>query len=182
MARIPYVDLETASDTVRKTLDELPAQLNIFRMVANAETCFRPFLRLGAAILSQQHLDALLREHVILRVGHLWDGSYEFAQHIPIALACGASEEQISAHERGEIKTGCFNDCEQAVLQFVTETVKTGKPGDETFAATAAHLSPREIVELLLTIGFYTTVAMVTEATAIEIDEPVGTAVVDGLK
>jgi alkylhydroperoxidase family enzyme len=42
-------------------------------------------------------------------------------------------------------------------------------------------LSPREIVELLLAIGFYTTVAMVTESTAIEIDPPVGTKIVDAL-
>jgi alkylhydroperoxidase family enzyme len=181
MARIPYVDPETASDTVRETLDALPAQLNIFKMVANAETCFRPFLRLGAAILSQQHLDPLLREHVILRVGFLWDGRYEFAQHIPIAVALGATPEQIAAHEQGDIVSDCFNECEKAVLKFVSETVEDGKPSDESFAAAAAHLSPREIVELLLAIGFYTTVAMVTESTAIEIDPPVGTKIVDAL-
>ena len=45
MARLPYVDPE-ASETVRKTFEELPFQLNIVRMVAHAETCLRPMLRL----------------------------------------------------------------------------------------------------------------------------------------
>jgi len=54
MARLPYVDSASAPAPVREVLERLPAQLNIFRMVANAETCFRPFLSLGSAILVQQ--------------------------------------------------------------------------------------------------------------------------------
>jgi alkylhydroperoxidase family enzyme len=182
MARIPYVDPATAPEPVRDAFDKLPAQLNIFRMVANAETCFRPFLSLGSAILVTQKLDALLREHVILRIGKLWDGRYEFHQHVPIAKAFGASDEQIRAHERGEIDAKCFSAVEQAVLVFATEVVEHGKPSDKTFAAVAEHLSPREIVELLLAIGFYSTVAMVTESTAIELDEPLGLKIVESAK
>ncbi len=69
MARLPYVDAASAPEPVREVPERLPAQLNIFRMVANAETCFRPFLALGSSILVEQKLDAQLREHVILRIG-----------------------------------------------------------------------------------------------------------------
>ena len=182
MARLPYVDPATAAPPVRDAFEKLPAHLNIFRMVANAETCFRPFLRLGSAILADQKLDALLREHVILRIGKLWDGRYEFHQHVPIAKAFGASDEQIGAHERGDIDAPCFSPLERAALAFATEVVESGKPSDATFARVAEHLSPREIVELLLAIGFYTTVAMLTESTAIELDEALGVRVVESTK
>ena len=182
MARIPYVDPASAPQPVRDAFEKLPAHLNIFRMVANAETCFRPFLSLGSAILVEQKLDGLLREHVILRIGKLWDGRYEFHQHVPIAKAYGASDEQIRAHERGDVAAACFSPLEQAVLAFATEVVENGKPCDATFARVAESLSPREIVELLLAIGFYSTVAMLTESTQIELDEPLGLKVVESAK
>ncbi len=42
--------------------------LNIFKMMANADTLIVPVTRLGGAILSRQKLDAKLRELVILQV------------------------------------------------------------------------------------------------------------------
>lgn len=181
MARLPYIDSDNPPDAVRETLDQLPVKLNLFNMIANAETCFRPFLRLGSAILGRQDFDAKLRELVILHVGQLWDGRYEWHQHLPIAQATGVTRAQISALESGNISAECFSECEKAVLKFTGEVIEHGRPSDTTFAEAAEHLSPREIIEMLLAIGFYSTVAMITESTDIEIDEAAGTAVVDSL-
>src|SRR4051812_27422064 len=49
-ARPPYVDLASAPDDVRSALERIPP-LNVFRMVAHAETAFRPWLRFGGALL-----------------------------------------------------------------------------------------------------------------------------------
>jgi len=182
MARLPYVEMDKAPEPIREALGRLPVQLNIFKMTANAETLFRPFLGLGTAILGSARLDAKLRELVILHVGRLSRGEYEWVQHVPIAEAFGASAAQISALERGDIDADCFDPLERAVLAFTTEVVRDVKASDATFAATHEHLSPREIVELILTIGFYMTVARLTETTAIEIDGPAGTKVVDAIR
>ena len=56
MARLPYVIPEQASPEVRQTFAQLPTLLNVFKMMANAETTFRPLVRLGSAILAQQKL------------------------------------------------------------------------------------------------------------------------------
>ena len=58
MARLPYVDPERAPDEVRDILTKLPRPLNIFRLMAHAETNFRPLLRLGTSILTEQKLAA----------------------------------------------------------------------------------------------------------------------------
>ncbi|MFQ5478878.1 MAG: carboxymuconolactone decarboxylase family protein [Candidatus Binatia bacterium] len=182
MARLPYVDFDNPPDPIRDTLERIPVDLNIFKMIANAETCFRPFLRLGSAILAQQDFDDKLRELVILQVGRQWNGRYEWEQHVPIAEALGVDADQIAAIDTGDLGASCFDEVEKAVLAFTREVVEEGKPSDATFAAAAERLSAREIVEMLLTIGFYSMVAMVTESTGIEIDEPVGMAVIDSAK
>jgi alkylhydroperoxidase family enzyme len=43
-------------------------------------------------------------------------------------------------------------------------------------------LSPQEIVELILTIGFYMMAARVTETTRTDLDPPAGTKVIDSLR
>ena len=65
MARLPYVNPATAPDPVREALDALPP-LNVFRMVAHAETAFRPWLRFGGALLGAASLDPLLRELTVV--------------------------------------------------------------------------------------------------------------------
>ena len=68
MSLVPYPDIASLPEEVRTAIAQAPVQLNIFKMMANAETCFIPFPRLGGTILSRQKLDARLRELVILRV------------------------------------------------------------------------------------------------------------------
>src|SRR4051794_25598843 len=104
MARLPYVDPATAPEPVREALDAAPP-LNVFRMVAHAETAFRPWMRFGGALLGAAQLDAVLRELAILRVARLTPGAdYEWVQHVPIALTCGATDEQIAALATGDVE------------------------------------------------------------------------------
>jgi alkylhydroperoxidase family enzyme len=170
VARLPYIHPEDAPAPVREALDAVPP-INIFRMVANAETAFRPWLAFGGALLSALELDARLRELAILHVGRLSGAEYEWVQHVPIALAVGATEEEVAAIERGELDAEALGPAERAVLQFTTEVVRDVRASDEAFAAVSEHLSPREVVELLLVIGQYMLVARVAETAAIEIDE-----------
>ena len=71
MARIPYVESESAPPHVREALEAFPVKLNIFKIMAHAESNFRPLLRLGGTILSKQKLSGKLRELAILQVAKL---------------------------------------------------------------------------------------------------------------
>jgi len=182
MARLPYVEPETAPTAVREVLERLPVKLNIFKMMAHAETSFRPLLRLGTSILAQQQLSAKLRELAILHVARLSPAEYEWVQHVPIAEAAGASAAQVEALRAGQIEAPCFDEVERLVLRFTTEVVRNVGAGAATVAAMQRHFSSREIVELVLTIGFYMTIARLMETTAIDLDPPAGTAVVGSLR
>jgi 4-carboxymuconolactone decarboxylase len=173
VARLPYVDAADAAEPVRDALGRVPP-LNIFRMMANAETAFRPWLRWGATLLGELELDPRLRELAILRVARLTPhAEYEWIQHVPNAKAVGATDEQVAALERDDPEASCFSDDDRAVLSFTTEVVRDAQASDSSLDRLAQILGPREIVELLMVIGQYMMVARVMATTRMELDEPV---------
>src|SRR2546423_9372260 len=139
--------------------------------MANAETAFRPWMRFGAAILTQLELDPLLRELAILRVASLTPGAeYEWVQHEAIARAVGATEAQVEGARTGQ---GLEGD-DVLVVAATEQIVRDAAPDEETFERLAQRFSPREIVELVLTIGQYMLVARVMATAQIDIEPPAG--------
>lgn len=173
MARLPYPDPDSAPEPVGEALARLPP-LNIFRMLSHAETAFRPFLRFGGAILGRLELDPKLRELAILQVAADAGAEYEWVQHVAIARQVGVPDEQIVAVEAGRLDDPVLGDRERAVLRFAREVVAVPRVGDATFEAVREHLRPREIVELLLTVGNYLMLARVMTTLELEIDDPAG--------
>jgi len=182
VARLPYVDPATAPEHVRELLERLPVKLNVFRMMANAESDFRPLVGLGTAILGRQKLSPKLRELAILRVAALSPARYEWVQHVPIAQATGATAAQVGALERDDITGDAFDPLERAVLRFTTEVVREVRASEPTFAELARRLSAQEIVELIVTVGYYMMIARLLETTAVDLDPPAGTKVVDAIR
>ena len=181
MPRIPYVDEATAPERVREELGKLPAKLNVFRMLANAPTLFGPWARLGGAILGRMKLDPRLRELVILRVSRLAPSDYEWTQHVTIGKVCGVTDAQIEALAAGRADDPAFDATDRLVLRVTDEAVRDVKVSDATFAEAASRFSHQEVVEILMTAGFYRMLAAVLESTGVEIDAPAGTAILDDL-
>jgi alkylhydroperoxidase family enzyme len=181
MARLPYVDPESAPESVREAFAGLPVHLNIFKIMAHAGTCFRPLLRLGSAILGHQQLDAKLRELAILRIAKLSNAEYEWSQHVPLAKAAGASDAQIQALERSAVDADCFDPTERLVLRFTSELVEGVKASEATFTEMRSRFSAQEIVELIVAIGFYMMMARLMESTETDPDSPAGTALLDAI-
>jgi len=173
MARLPYVDPETASPATRKALDALPP-LNVFRMLANADTAFAPFLQFGGAVLQKLELDPVLRELVILQVAKQTNAEYEWVQHEAIARVVGSTDGQIEAVRSGDLGSGALAPEAQALLKLVEQFVGTERADDEVFAAVKEYFPPRQIVEALLTAGEYLMLAKVMTHLDLELDEAVG--------
>lgn len=181
MALLPYADFSSAPEEVRHAMARLPRKLNIFRMWANAGTCFVPGLRLGGAILSRQKLKPSMRELVILLTARLEGGDYEWTQHLPIAESTGCTSAQIAALEVLRLDDESFSAKEQLVLRFAQEVVQDVRANEETVKQMAAQFSPQEVVEVIITCGFHMMLARLTETTRIEIDPPAGAAVIEEL-
>jgi alkylhydroperoxidase family enzyme len=178
MARIPYPDLDKASGEVREMLARLPRPANVFKMMAHAETCVKPVMKLGGTLLGKLQLDPKVRELCLLRAVKLEGGEYEWDQHVPIARDFGCSEAQIAALEDDDDTAQCFDAREKAALQFTREVVLDVRASEETLAQARRHLSDREIVELILMAGFYITLARLTETLGVEREPPMASALV----
>lgn len=182
MPLVPYADIDTLPEKAREAYERLPRKLNIFRMWANAPETFRAGLRLGGVILSKQKLSSDLRELVILLAAKLTaGGEYEWVQHVPIAEGCGCTREQISAVERGDVRAACFDTRQSALLEFAKDVIENAKASEETVRAAAKHFSPQELVETILTAGFYMTLARLTETMRVDVDPPAGSEVIRSL-
>jgi len=153
MARIDYSDPEKYDDRTRQLL-KWNRNANIFRMMAHAPSYLEQYCRLGGAIRNKGELDPILRELAITRAGILCEAPYEIAAHKRIGKAAGVTDEQNAALESWQ-EAACFNEVERAVLAFTDEIVKLRRPTDATFNAISARLSPRALVELQLSVGFY---------------------------
>jgi len=178
MPRIPYPDLEKASAEVREMLGRLPAAANIFNMMAHAETCLKPVMKLGGTLLGKLELDPKLRELCLLHAVKLVGGEYEWVQHVPIARDLGCSDAQIAALGKGDDAAACFDAREKAALRFTHEVVVDVRASEAALSGAREHLSQREIVELILMAGFYTMLARLTETLGVETEAPMGSALI----
>lgn len=179
MARLSYPSLEELADPVRTALEQFPIPLNVFRMMAHAQSCFIPWLRLGTAILADLQLASSLRELIILLVAHRLQCPYEWVQHVPLAQAAGVKEEQIQAITEDRLRSSAFSEPERALLEAASEWLISPRCQDDTWSELCRHFSPREIVEAMVVVGFYSSLARILETTQVELDRPFATQIVD---
>jgi len=178
MARVPYVDADAASPEVRRALDALPP-LNIFRMLANADSVFVPFVRFTGTLLTQLELDEKLRELAILLTAARTGAEYEWVQHEGISRAMRIPEEQIAAIGRGDLEDDSLDQDARVLLRFSAEVLENGRASDEAFVAMSERFPHRQIVELLLVVGTYHALARVMTTLEIDLDPPVGAELID---
>jgi alkylhydroperoxidase family enzyme len=176
MSRLPLVDPDSTTGDVRAAFDRMPFKLNIFRALAHAETCALPVMRLGNAILHRQTLSERHRELLILQVAQIEGGAYEWRQHVPIAEGVGVSKAQITAIEAGRYGSDQFDAAEAALLALGKALIEDVRVADDIFNAARQHFGDREIVEIVLTVGFYMMMARLTEAIEVDLDAAGGMA------
>lgn len=170
MARIPYFDMDQAPAEYKELLGERPA-LNLYRMLPHAGPAAVGFLKLGGALLRKNELDARLREIAVLRVGLLSKASYEVHQHRRVARQVGLADDKVAALEPGA-DTSALDERERFVLAFTDQVFHHVKADDAMFRRAQDLFPPRQISELVLTIGFYMMVSRFLENFEVDIEAP----------
>jgi alkylhydroperoxidase family enzyme len=174
MARIPYLDLADAAPEFAELLKSR-APLNIYRMIAHGGDTGTGCLALGSAILTKSTLDPKLRELVILRVGALSGAKYEVFQHRRVAARAGvpaAKIESVLADPVAAPDASVFDALECALLRYTDAVVREVKAPEPLFRAVASRLTHRQLVELMMTIGYYMLVCRLLENLEVDIEDP----------
>ena len=182
MALLPYLDEKDASPEVLKALKSGRVVLNVQKMTANAQSILLQRSRLSNALFTQIVIDPKLREIAILRTAKDCHSVYEWTQHVPAAKHVGVTSEQIAAIENWQ-SAGCFSEVERLVLQFTDEVNANVKASRAIVEALKRHLSPGEIIELLVIIGHWRQTASILETTEVELEDFAGKVdILDGMQ
>jgi 4-carboxymuconolactone decarboxylase len=167
MSRIPYPDVSQLPEMMQKMLAGTP--LNVVRIGAHASPpLFEAQGRLGWAIASPQVLDPRLRETVILRVAHLSNSAYELHHHRPLARAAGLGEAELAAIASRDY--AALDAVLAAAACFTDEVVTQLSPTDETLANLRSFVSDQVVINLVLAIGCYMSIARLVAVSGIELD------------
>ena len=168
MARLPYLDLK---DLAPEHHDLLARKINLNKLLAHSPEAARAFGKLGGHIRFKSKLDPRLRELAILQVGYLTKSEYEYSHHVKIGFDFGVTGDDVRAIA---VETaGHASNLEpfaKTVLKAAREMTQDLSISDATFAALRERLSEAELVDLVLTIGFYNGVVRVLDTLKIDVE------------
>jgi 4-carboxymuconolactone decarboxylase len=167
MQRIPYPDESKLPEGVRKMLAGTP--LNVVRVGAHASPdLFEAQGKLGWAIAKPDVLEPRLREAVILRVAYLSNSNYELHHHVPLGRAAGLKEAELEALAHRSYDA--LDPLLAAAARFTDEVVSVLSPSDATLAQLRKVASDQIVINIVLTIGCYMSIARLIAVTGIEPD------------
>lgn len=155
MARLPYVELETASPEQKAILEKLTQKsgkiANFWKLWGHSPQFLEAFLPFNKA-LAKGTLDPKLRELAYVKASQINDCAYCANAHKAGGLRVGVTEQQFQ--ELGNFATSSsFSELEKLVLRYTEELTRTAKASEEVMGELKKHLSPRDIVELSVTVG-----------------------------
>ena len=114
----------------------------------------------GAHVRFKSILPDPLKEFAILVTARHWTAQYEWQAHRKMGVEAGLDPAKADALAEGKRPDRMSPD-EAAVYEFAGELVRTGEVSDQNFAAIKERWGERGVVELILTVGYYTTVSMI---------------------
>lgn len=171
MARIPLPTRESLPDeALQQRWDRLAERgpvLNVLRLfLAN------PAIELNARqVWRASGLEPRARELVILRCAYTQQSTYEWHQHVRIAVGVGLTAADINAVRTWQ-DAPLFSEAERVLLAYVDALATTPRPSDEVFEAFAQGRSPAEVVGVTVLITLYFQLARIMAVLDLETEEP----------
>ena len=127
----------------------------------------KAFLGFNVYLLFRSSLPPRLREVAILRVAHRRECTYEWEHHVELAEAEGLTSTDVEAIRRGV----ATDEVDELVLRAVDELDETSNLTDETWKALGEHLSDRQRMDLVFTVGAYGMLAMAFNTFGVQLEK-----------
>ncbi|HMO67303.1 MAG TPA: carboxymuconolactone decarboxylase family protein [Novosphingobium sp.] len=131
--------------------------------LARHPSLFMAHMAFAQQFMADAALDPRDRELVVLRLGWVRGSPFEWGGHVQIAKACGISAGEIAGIVDGPDHGGWVLR-DSALLRAVDELHHEAMISDATWEALAAFLDERQLIELVMLVGHYTTVAFYQNA------------------
>jgi 4-carboxymuconolactone decarboxylase len=172
----PLAD-EDWPDAVADLRDGFAGRLDVYRVMARHPALLRAWTALRQHVVLDTALGPERSEVVILRTGHRRGSEYEWSHHVVRARALGFDDARIEAL-RGPVAAMAPDDA--VLAQAVDELTETARLRPETRAALEALVGQEGVLDVMATIGFYSTLAFIVNSFGTPVDADVAAALEGG--
>jgi 4-carboxymuconolactone decarboxylase len=147
--------------------------LRLFRTLVVHEQLMSRMRPLGAGILGAgAKVAPRLREVMIHRTCALTGAQYEWGVHaIAFGAPLGLSEAQLCSTVHGSWSDPCWEPEQASVLRLADELHRTSMISDELWQALTSHFDDPQIIELIVTAGWYHVIAYLCNGLRVEDEE-----------
>lgn len=158
MSRIPLITARDELDTdgrvvFDRIVESRGAILRPFEVLLHAPAMADKVAELGHVVRFESRLSDADRELVTLATGHAHGCDFVWQSHLEAAQAAGVTPDTIAALGSGGSGLGIR---EAILVSFVNELCDVNAVSEERFRAALDLLGTSGMVELVLTIGYYT--------------------------
>ena len=163
----PYTAAEAAILSPRERNGEV---LGVWSTCANAPRLCNAWLEFTDYLLRESSLPIRDRELLILRIGYLNQGAYEWAAHRGLALSVGISEDELKDITIGS-SADSWSEWDSALLKAAEELHEVALVSEETWETLSRQYDKRQMMEVVFTVGQYNLVAMYLNSLGVQFEE-----------
>lgn len=142
---------------------------HIFSTLGRARGLFRGWLHYSAMMMPFGRISRYETELAIIRIAYLRRCQYELDHHRRLGARAGITPETLARVFEGP-DAGGLSVRERALLRLVDEIVTTRHASDDSWANAADHYSERQLIELVMLIGQYDSLATTLGVLRVERD------------
>ena len=137
--RLPELSMAEAQEAALKVdIPELKAGIGLYRVLLQQPILAKRINDLMETLSTESQFDARLRELVVMRIGWLNHGVYEFSLHYVIAAQLGVEEHELLAIRDWETHDH-WSPADRAAFRAADEIVTNGTMSEATWNAYADH-------------------------------------------
>ncbi|HMD56828.1 MAG TPA: hypothetical protein VKG82_05090 [Solirubrobacteraceae bacterium] len=147
--------------------------LRLFRTLARNNDLAGRMRPLGAGILGAgASIAPQLREVAIHRTCALTRNEYEWGVHaVAFGKPLGLTNEQLRSTVLGSWTDECWEPEQAIVFRAADELHRTSTISEELWAELGARFDERQIIELIVTVGWYHVIAYICNGLSVEAEE-----------
>lgn len=170
VAPLPEVEWDAETKEILEGLRRDGQVYNIFATLARHPKLLKKWLVFGNHVLFKSTLPAREREMVILRMGWLCRGEYEWGHHVAIGKAAGLTSDEIRRIANGPDASG-WSPFEASLLRAADELHADSFISDSTWKALAARYGTEQLLDLIFACGEYKLVCMALNSCGVQLEE-----------
>jgi 4-carboxymuconolactone decarboxylase len=143
--------------------------LGLFRTLAVHDELMSRMRPLGAGILGHGRIEPRERELVIHRTCARTGAEYEWGVHVRVyGKPLGLTDEQITATVHGRAEDPAWSERDALLIALADELHDTSTISDELWEQLARRYSEDQLLELLITAGWYRLISYVINSARVQ--------------